>query len=83
MSFNLHCFICIAGEKSGKGFYLYDAKRRMRPDPEIKEFVEQSRKFAELMPDGKVGLLLACHWCSQRKTSASMLLNNLALLSGH
>ena len=42
------------GEKSGKGFYLYDSKRRARPDPAIKELVESSRKFADLIQDGKV-----------------------------
>lgn len=41
------------GEKSGKGFYLYDEKRRQRPDPAIQELVEQSRRFNNVMPNGK------------------------------
>ncbi|CAI5459449.1 unnamed protein product [Closterium sp. Yama58-4] len=41
------------GEKSGKGFYLYDNNRRQRPDPAIKEFVEQAGKYNNIKPGGK------------------------------
>ena len=52
---------CGTGEKSGKGFYQYDSKRRQKPDSEIKAFVEKARKFANIMPNGKVSALLGCH----------------------
>ncbi|KAH9320633.1 hypothetical protein KI387_015272, partial [Taxus chinensis] len=42
-----------AGEKNGKGFYLYDEKRIARPDPTVKEIIEQSIKITKLMPGGK------------------------------
>eukprot|EP00249_Psilotum_nudum_P009367 c21884_g1_i1 orf=554-2710(-) len=41
------------GEKNGKGFYLYDAKRKARPDPEFKKYLNESRKLANIMPNGK------------------------------
>eukprot|EP00897_Mesotaenium_endlicherianum_P002256 jgi/Mesen1/2058/ME000150S01147 len=41
------------GERSGKGFYLYDEKRRQKPAPELKEYLEKSRKAANIMPGGK------------------------------
>ncbi|CAI5523368.1 unnamed protein product, partial [Closterium sp. Naga37s-1] len=41
------------GEKSGKGFYLYDSNRRQRPDPAIKEFVEQAGKYNNIKAGGK------------------------------
>eukprot|EP00850_Spirogloea_muscicola_P011161 SM000068S20593 [mRNA] locus=s68:396121:402013:+ [translate_table: standard] len=41
------------GEKNGKGFYLYDQKRKQRPAAELKDYLERSRKTANLMPDGK------------------------------
>lgn len=56
------------GEKSGKGFYQYDNKRRQKPDPEIKAFVEKARKFANIMPNGKVGTPQETHchvWVSR------------------
>lgn len=41
------------GEKSGKGFYLYDAKRKARRDPNFKKFLDESRRLANIMPSGK------------------------------
>lgn len=41
------------GEKNGKGFYVYDAKRKAQPAPELKDYLEKSRKAAGLMADGK------------------------------
>ncbi|KAJ7568488.1 hypothetical protein O6H91_01G034400 [Diphasiastrum complanatum] len=41
------------GESNRKGFYLYDEKRRPRPAPELKEYVEKARKSANIMPHGK------------------------------
>lgn len=42
------------GEKSGKGFYLYDAKRNATPDPNFNKFLEESRRIANIMHGGKV-----------------------------
>eukprot|EP01018_Ginkgo_biloba_P007976 Gb_20830 [translate_table: standard] len=42
-----------AGEKNGKGYYLYDEKRKARPAPEVKQIVEQSIKITNIMPGGK------------------------------
>lgn len=36
------------GEKTGAGFYKYDAKRKASPDPELMPIVEESRKGAGL-----------------------------------
>eukprot|EP01018_Ginkgo_biloba_P027852 Gb_29566 [translate_table: standard] len=46
--------MCIdASEKTRRGFYLYDDKRKARPDPEIMKYVEKSRNMAGLITDGK------------------------------
>lgn len=42
-----------AGEKNGKGYYLYDKNRRARPAPEVREIIEQSIKITQIMPGGK------------------------------
>uniref|UniRef100_A0A0D6QWP2 3-hydroxyacyl-CoA dehydrogenase n=1 Tax=Araucaria cunninghamii TaxID=56994 RepID=A0A0D6QWP2_ARACU len=42
-----------AGEKTRKGFYLYDDRRKAQPDPEIKKYIAKSRKMAGLISDGK------------------------------
>lgn len=41
------------GEKNGKGYYLYDERRNARPDPMVKEIIEQSIKITKIMPGGK------------------------------
>eukprot|EP00243_Klebsormidium_subtile_P003768 TRINITY_DN17368_c0_g1_i1.p1 TRINITY_DN17368_c0_g1~~TRINITY_DN17368_c0_g1_i1.p1 ORF type:complete len:722 (-),score=202.60 TRINITY_DN17368_c0_g1_i1:241-2406(-) len=41
------------GERTKKGFYVYDDKRKNKPDPELQKYVEQSRKAAGLMPEGR------------------------------
>lgn len=46
------------GESSRKGFYLYDDKRQASPDPDIKKYVEKSRKMAGVAQDPKVMLYL-------------------------
>lgn len=51
--------IQLAGEQNGKGFYLYDEKRKARPTPEIKDFVKESQAESGIMPNGKVGILLS------------------------
>jgi enoyl-CoA hydratase/3-hydroxyacyl-CoA dehydrogenase len=40
------------GEKSGAGFYKYDARRRASPDPDLAPLVQQSRKAAGLYQEG-------------------------------
>ncbi|XP_048550671.1 glyoxysomal fatty acid beta-oxidation multifunctional protein MFP-a-like [Triticum urartu] len=42
------------GESSRKGFYLYDDKRQASPDPDIKKYVEKSRKMAGVAQDPKL-----------------------------
>lgn len=39
------------GEKTGSGFYQYDAKRRAKPDPSLAPIIEASRRvsFAPLL----------------------------------
>lgn len=44
----------LAGEQNGKGFYVYDDKRKARPAPEVKDFIKQSQEDAGIMPNGKV-----------------------------
>ena len=36
------------GEKTGSGFYQYDAKRKAKPDPSLAPIVEASRKVSPL-----------------------------------
>lgn len=36
------------GEKTGSGFYQYDAKRKAKPDPALAPIVEASRKVSYL-----------------------------------
>eukprot|EP00268_Persea_americana_P031369 TRINITY_DN3050_c0_g2_i3.p1 TRINITY_DN3050_c0_g2~~TRINITY_DN3050_c0_g2_i3.p1 ORF type:complete len:728 (-),score=159.83 TRINITY_DN3050_c0_g2_i3:358-2541(-) len=43
-----------AGEATGKGFYLYDNKRKASPDPELKKYIESSRSFAGVSVDPKL-----------------------------
>ncbi|VAH02452.1 unnamed protein product [Triticum turgidum subsp. durum] len=39
------------GEASQKGFYRYDSKRKASPDPEIMNYLEESRRIAGATPD--------------------------------
>lgn len=41
------------GEKSGKGFYQYDSKRRASPDPAIADLIHQSVAAAGLLKEGQ------------------------------
>lgn len=41
------------GEQNGKGFYLYDEKRKARPAPEIKDIIKGSQADSDIMPNGK------------------------------
>ncbi|KAE8736040.1 Glyoxysomal fatty acid beta-oxidation multifunctional protein MFP-a [Hibiscus syriacus] len=42
-----------SGEATGKGFYLYDNKRKARPDPELNKYIEQSRSISGVAVDPK------------------------------
>lgn len=42
-----------AGEATRKGFYLYDDKRKARPDPELKKYIEKARSFSGVNVDPK------------------------------
>lgn len=45
------------GEKTRKGFYSYDDRRKAKPDPELKKYVEKSRSISNIMPNNKPVLL--------------------------
>lgn len=47
----------VSGETSGKGFYLYDNKRKATPDPEVKKYIERARSIAGVAVDPKVSFL--------------------------
>ncbi|KAH9327690.1 hypothetical protein KI387_007868, partial [Taxus chinensis] len=42
------------GESAGKGYYNYQGKRKEKPAPELKNYLEQSRKLAGLSSSDKV-----------------------------
>jgi enoyl-CoA hydratase/3-hydroxyacyl-CoA dehydrogenase len=44
----------LTGQKTGKGIYQYDEKRRAKPDPEIRKYVQKAQEIANIMPGGKV-----------------------------
>ncbi|KAI4345398.1 hypothetical protein L6164_012526 [Bauhinia variegata] len=46
-----------AGQSTGKGFYLYDDKRRANPDPELKNYIEKSRSISGVTIDPKLAKL--------------------------
>ena len=43
------------GEKTGAGFYKFDAERKAAPDPELAPFVERSRKVRKCV-DASLGV---------------------------
>ncbi|GMH08298.1 hypothetical protein Nepgr_010138 [Nepenthes gracilis] len=43
-----------AGENTRKGFYLYDDKRKAKPDPDMKKYVEKSREISRVGIDPKL-----------------------------
>ncbi|XP_044499625.1 glyoxysomal fatty acid beta-oxidation multifunctional protein MFP-a-like isoform X1 [Mangifera indica] len=45
------------GETTRKGFYLYDDKRKVRPDPELKKYVEKARSISGVTIDPKFAKL--------------------------
>ncbi|KAL2339020.1 hypothetical protein Fmac_013466 [Flemingia macrophylla] len=42
------------GETTRKGFYLYDDKRKARPDPELKSYIEKARSMTGVSVDPKL-----------------------------
>ena len=46
----------ISGEATRKGFYLYDDRRKAKPDPEIKKYIDKARGVSGAKPDPKVSL---------------------------
>ena len=45
---------CSTGEASQKGFYKYEGKRKANPDPEITNYVVESRRMTGAAPDPQV-----------------------------
>ncbi|XP_078158782.1 glyoxysomal fatty acid beta-oxidation multifunctional protein MFP-a-like [Carex rostrata] len=41
-------------EASGKGFYIYDDKRKASIDPELAKYVEKSRRLSGFAPDSMI-----------------------------
>ncbi|KAL6190955.1 hypothetical protein ACLB2K_037349 [Fragaria x ananassa] len=46
-----------AGETTKRGFYVYDDKRKAKPDPELKKYIEKSRSISGLSVDAKLAKL--------------------------
>ncbi|XP_015899895.2 peroxisomal fatty acid beta-oxidation multifunctional protein MFP2 [Ziziphus jujuba] len=46
-----------AGETTKKGFYLYDDKRRAKPDPELPKYIEKARGISGAAIDPKLAKL--------------------------
>nr|XP_043627838.1 peroxisomal fatty acid beta-oxidation multifunctional protein AIM1-like [Erigeron canadensis] len=41
------------GKKNGKGYYIYEKGSKPKPDPMVLPIIEESRRLANLMPQGK------------------------------
>ncbi|KAJ6731476.1 3-HYDROXYACYL-COA DEHYROGENASE [Salix purpurea] len=41
------------GKANGKGYYIYEKGSRPRPDPSVLPIIEESRRVANIMPNGK------------------------------
>ncbi|XP_055814296.1 glyoxysomal fatty acid beta-oxidation multifunctional protein MFP-a-like [Solanum dulcamara] len=46
-----------AGETTRRGFYVYDDRRKARPDPEIKKYIEKAREISGVTIDPKMAKL--------------------------
>lgn len=53
------------GEKSGRGFYKYDARRRASPDPDLAPLVQQSRKVGPRQAWHALGAYMHLGFCSK------------------
>lgn len=47
-----------SGESTGKGFYVYDNKRKASPDPELSKYIEKSRNYAGVTADLEVSIII-------------------------
>ncbi|CAL4888543.1 unnamed protein product [Urochloa decumbens] len=45
------------GKNNGKGYYIYEKGRKPKPDPSVQHVIEEYRKRAKTMPDGKPVIL--------------------------
>ncbi|KAL3380218.1 hypothetical protein AABB24_000716, partial [Solanum stoloniferum] len=45
------------GETTQKGFYLYDERRKAKPDPDIKRYIEKAREISGVSIDPKLAKL--------------------------
>ncbi|PHT59632.1 Glyoxysomal fatty acid beta-oxidation multifunctional protein MFP-a [Capsicum baccatum] len=45
------------GETTQKGFYLYDERHKVKPDPEIKKYIEKAREISGVSIDPKLAKL--------------------------
>ncbi|GKV06622.1 hypothetical protein SLEP1_g18495 [Rubroshorea leprosula] len=41
------------GKNNGKGYYIYERGSKPKPDPSVLSIIEESRRFANIMPGGK------------------------------
>ncbi|KAL9339269.1 hypothetical protein Peur_068284 [Populus x canadensis] len=41
------------GKTNGKGYYIYEKGSKPRPDPSVLPIIEESRRLANIMPNGK------------------------------
>jgi enoyl-CoA hydratase/3-hydroxyacyl-CoA dehydrogenase len=48
------------GEKTGSGFYKYDARRKPSPDPSLAPIVEASRKVSLSCPLSRAAICVPC-----------------------
>ncbi|KAH8495042.1 hypothetical protein H0E87_018285 [Populus deltoides] len=46
-----------AGETTRKGFYLYDDRRKAKPDPELRKYIEKARNISGVANDPKLAKL--------------------------
>lgn len=44
------------GKNNGRGYYIYEKGSKPKPDPSVLPIIEESRKLANIMPEGKVML---------------------------
>lgn len=48
--------LACSGESTRRGFYIYDDRRKAKPDPEVKRYIEKARSMSGITIDPKVGL---------------------------
>lgn len=55
------CIYGISGKNNGKGYYTYEKGSRPKPDLSVLPIIEESRRITNIMPGGKVLLILNLH----------------------